>query len=179
VNSITIGDFVTIGDRAMIHCTSKHATTIGDRAIVGSGAICHGCTIEVESVVGVGAQVMDGAVISKHSMVGPGSLVSPGKVIPTGQLWSGVPAVFERDLTEEEIQSIYSTGEETAECAVLHAVEADKTWQMIEMEEYDDEQITTRSPTYYKRLTEEVINDFAFPRKRNNLLITTNMIFVC
>ena len=164
---------MTIGDRAMIHCTSKHATTIGDRAIVGSGAICHGCTIEVESVVGVGAQVMDGAVLQKHSMVGPGSLVGPGKVIPTGQLWSGVPAVFERDLTEEEISSIYTTGEETAECAVHHAVETEKTWQMIDSEEYEDDQITSRNPTYYKRLTEEVIHIYACQRRRYSHLLTT------
>ena len=91
-------------------------------------------------------------------------------MIPTGQLWSGVPAVFERDLTEEEISNIYTIGEESAECAVHHAVEAEKTWQTIESEEYDDDQIASRSPSYYKRLTEEVTICFVLYCQRILLL---------
>lgn len=156
VNSIKIGDRTTIGDRAMIHCTSEHATTIGDRVIVGSGAICHGCTLEDESVVGMGAQVMDGAVVQKHAMVGAGSLVTPGKIVKTGQLWGGIPAIYQRDLTMEEISNIAVIGEENAELAVQHALETSKTWQIIEEEVYDGEQVGDRNPDYFKRLTDEV-----------------------
>ena len=140
----------------MVHCTSEYATSIGNRVIVGSGAICHGCVLEDESVVGTGAQIMDGAVIQKHAMVAAGALVSRGKIVPTGQLWSGVPAIFERELTAEEISNIVVIGEENTELAVLHALENEKTWQMIEHEEYEHEQILDRNPDYYKRLTDEV-----------------------
>lgn len=156
VNSIKIGDRTTIGDRAMIHCTSEHATTIGDRVIVGTGAICHGCTLEDESVVGMGAQIMDGAVVQKHAMVGAGSLVTPGKIVKTGQLWGGIPAIYQRDLTMEEISNIAVIGEENAELAVQHALETAKTWQIIEEEVYDGQQVGFRNPDYFKRLTDEV-----------------------
>ena len=103
----------------------------------------------------MGAQVMDGAIVQKHAMVGAGALVSPGKVVLTGQLWMGIPAVYHRDLTLEEISNIAVIGEENAELAVQHALETAKTWQVIEEEEYDSIQ-ADRNPDYFKRLTDEV-----------------------
>jgi gamma-carbonic anhydrase len=162
VNSIKIGDRTTIGEHAMIHCTSEHATTIGDRVIVGSGAIIHGCTLEDESVVGMGSQVMDGAVVQKHAMVAAGSIVTSGKIVLSGQLWMGIPAVYKRDLTMEEISNIAVIGEENAEQAVQHALENAKTWQVIEEETYDGQQVGDRNPDYFKRLTDEVTNERRF-----------------
>jgi gamma-carbonic anhydrase len=162
VNSIKIGDRTTIGDRAMIHCTSEHATTIGDRVIVGSGAIIHGCTLEDESVVGTGSQVMDGAVVQKHAMVAAGSIVTSGKIVLSGQLWMGIPAIYKRDLTMEEISNIAVIGEENAELAVQHALENAKTWQVIEEETYEGQQVGDRNPDYFKRLTDEVTNERKF-----------------
>ena len=101
---------------------------------------------------------MDGAVVQKHAMVAAGALVSRGKIVPTGQLWSGVPAIFERALTAEEISNIVVIGAENTELAVQHALESEKTWQMIEHEETEHEQILDRNPDYYKRLTEEVFS---------------------
>jgi gamma-carbonic anhydrase len=151
----------------MVHCTSEYSTSIGNRAIVGSGAICHGCVLEDESVVGTGAQIMDGAVVQKHAMVAAGALVSRGKIVPTGQLWSGIPAVFERELTAEEISNIVLVAEENTELAVQHQLESDKTWQMIEQEEFEHEQVLDRNPDYYKRLTEEVYSPKMLPFTTN------------
>ena len=69
MNTITIGEDVTIGDRAMIHCSGiskKHPTSIGNRAVIGAGSIVHGCTLEDECMVGDGAQILDGAKVFIH-----------------------------------------------------------------------------------------------------------------
>ena len=159
MNKITIGDSVTIGDRAMVHVSGlsvNHPTKIGDRVVVGAGAIVHGCTLEDECVVGEGAQVLDGAIVQKHAIVAPGSVVSPKKTVPSGQLWAGVPAVYVRDLTAAEVSSIGKIVSENVEWASLHALETAKSWETIEQEEYDWDQKVNRNESYFKRLTPEV-----------------------
>jgi len=160
VNTIKIGNNVTIGDRAMIHCSGtigNSPTVIGNNVIVGAGAIIHGSTLEDESFVGNGAQVLDGAKVCKHGIVSAGSVVGQGKVVASGQLWGGCPAVYIRDLTAGEISSISSTATENLELATLHAEESAKTWQQIEEDEYIYEQTVYRNPHYYKRLTKEQV----------------------
>ena len=91
-NSITIGDNVTVGDRAMIHVsgtTANKPTTIGNNVIIESGATIHGSTVEDNTYIGSGSQILDGALIKTNSYVGAGSVVAQGKVVPSGQLWAG------------------------------------------------------------------------------------------
>lgn len=103
VNSIRIGKDTNIQDGTICHVTWKtHALTIGDRVTVGHKAILHGCTLEDESFVGMGATVMDGAVVESGAMVAAGALVSPGKVVKSGELWAGVPAKPMRAMTDDE-----------------------------------------------------------------------------
>ena len=156
MNTIKIGKNVTIGDSAMIHCSGAHPTVIGDRVIVNSKAIIHGCILEEESVVGLGAQVMDGAKIEKQGMLCDGGLLSAGKTIPTGQCWAGVPAVFVRNLSKSEIEEIGILSEDNTELSLLHAQENRKDWDTVEMEHFNHEQETERSPDYFKRLSPEV-----------------------
>lgn len=159
VSTITIGDDVTIGDRVMVHVAShprEFPTVIANRVVVGSGAIIHGCELQEGSVIGEGAQVMDGAKVEKNAVVGAGSVVSPGKVIPTGQYWAGVPAKFERMLSPDELASNQALVLENVNFALLHAKENAKTWQVIEEEEYNHEQLAERNSNYYRRLTIEV-----------------------
>lgn len=161
VNSITIGSQVTIGDRAMIHCSGlagNNPTAIGNRVVVGAGAIVHGAILEDESFVGAGAQVMDTAKVQKHGMVAAGSVVASGKVVASGQLWGGVPAVYLRDLTDAEKAGIGAKADENAEWAALHAVEASKKWEEIEDDLEDFEQEHGRADYYYKRLSKEAIS---------------------
>jgi carbonic anhydrase/acetyltransferase-like protein (isoleucine patch superfamily) len=159
VNTITIGDGTSIGDRAMIHCNGglagDYPTRIGNYAVIGAGAIIHGATLEDESFVGAGAQVMDAAVVQKHGMVQAGSVVGSGKVIKSGQLWGGVPAAYIRDLSVEEKQSISAGAAANAEWAIIHATEGSKTWETIRDELDDFEQESNRAPYYYRRLSEE------------------------
>jgi gamma-carbonic anhydrase len=158
VNTITIGEGVTIGDRAMIHCSGiagNNPTVIGNHAVVGAGAIIHGATLEDESLVGAGAQVLDTAKVQKHGMVQAGSIVGSGKIVKSGQLWGGIPAAYIRDLSVEEKQSISAGAATNAEWATVHATEGSKTWETIRDEADDFEQESERAPYYYQRLSEE------------------------
>ena len=159
VNSITIGNDVTIGDMAMIHCSGigmEAPTVIGNRVVVGVGATVHGATLQDESRVGDRATVLDRAVVSKHSIVGAGSLVPTGKVIPSGQLWAGVPACYVRDLSAAEIAGFSSSAFQLAEWAAVHQHECDKTWQTIEDEEEFLDQQNSRHPEYFQPLSDEM-----------------------
>jgi len=160
-SSVKIASGASIGDRVMIHCSNHPKdlpTTVGTNALVGAGAILHGCTLADACMVGSGAQVMDGATIGTQAVVAPGSFVGAGKEVPAGQVWAGVPARYVRDITAEEAAKIVSMALEDAELAGQHAVENVKTWQQIEDEEYDYEQDKGRNESYFRRLSPEAIS---------------------
>lgn len=104
VNDIRIGKRTNIQDNSVIHVTRKvSGTYIGDEVTVGHGAILHACTIGDQAFVGMGACILDEAVLEPRSMLAAGSLLTPRKVVPSGQLWGGAPARYMRDLTQEEL----------------------------------------------------------------------------
>jgi carbonic anhydrase/acetyltransferase-like protein (isoleucine patch superfamily) len=106
VNSIRIGARTNIQDGSIVHVSGgRFATSIGNDVLIGHQCIIHGCRLEDESFIGMGATVMDGCVIESRAMLGAGSLLAPGKVVKSGQLWIGRPARYVRDLTAEEITS--------------------------------------------------------------------------
>ena len=108
VNRIRIGERSNIQDNAVVHVTHHTApTTIGKGVTVGHSAIVHGCTIEDDVLVGMGAIILDKAVIGERSIIGAGALVTGGVNIPPGSLVLGSPAKAVRPLTPEEIESIY------------------------------------------------------------------------
>ena len=93
VNFIRMGDDTNIQDGAVIHCTwQKAGTTIGSRVSVGHNAIVHGCTIEDDVLIGMGAIVMDEVVVGTGSLVAAGAVVLQGTKIEAGMLYAGVPA---------------------------------------------------------------------------------------
>ena len=107
VNSITIGNKVNIQDGACIHCTyEKHATVIGDNVSIGHNAIVHGCTVEENVLIGMGAIVMDRCYIEKNSLIAAGAVLLEGTRVESGSLYAGVPAKKVKDLTPEHFQSI-------------------------------------------------------------------------
>jgi len=107
INFIRIGRCTNIQDNSVLHVTSQTAPLyIGSYVTVGHNAILHGCTVEDYCLVGMGAVVLDKAIVKKRSMVGAGSLVLQNSVIPEGTLVAGVPAKVIRDLTDSEIKSI-------------------------------------------------------------------------
>ena len=107
VNSIRIGRRTNVQDLCRIHVSSRtHPTVVGDDVTLGHRVILHGCTVGDRVLVGMGAIVLDGAVIGEDSIVGAGALVTRGTVIPPGSLVLGTPARVKRRLTEEEKRSI-------------------------------------------------------------------------
>ncbi len=104
VNDIKIGARTNIQDGSVVHTTYQvQGTYIGDDVTIGHSAVLHACTIEDMGFVGMQACVMDGAVVESRGMLAAGSLLTPGKIVPSGQLWSGRPAKFMRDMTREEL----------------------------------------------------------------------------
>lgn len=104
VNTIRMGDKVNIQDNAVIHCTyEKHATTIGNNVSIGHSAIVHGCTVEDNVLIGMGAIVMDRAVVGSNSIVAAGAVVLEGTVIPPGSVYAGVPAKKVKDISPEKV----------------------------------------------------------------------------
>jgi carbonic anhydrase/acetyltransferase-like protein (isoleucine patch superfamily) len=104
VNYIRIGARTNIQDMTMIHVSRRdHPTTIEDEVTVGHSVTLHGCHVERNSLIGIGAIVLDGARIGRHALVAAGSLVSPNTVIPERSLVMGSPAKVKRELTDEEV----------------------------------------------------------------------------
>lgn len=103
VNSITIGKETNIQDGAVIHATYlKAATNIGNRVSVGHNAIVHGCTVEDNVLIGMGAIVMDHAVIQPYCIIAAGSVVLENTICETGYLYAGTPAKKIKPITEEQ-----------------------------------------------------------------------------
>ena len=105
VNSITIGDKVNIQDNTMLHCTyQKYPLTIGNNVSIGHNAIVHGCTIQDNVLIGMGAIVMDDCLVESNSIVGAGSVVTQGTHIQSGEVWGGVPARKLKDISAELLE---------------------------------------------------------------------------
>ena len=115
VNFIRIGARTNVQDGSVIHVSHDgphaklggFATVIGEDVTIGHKAIIHACRIEDAVLIGMGAIVLDGAVVKKHGFVGAGALVSPGKVVGEGELWLGNPARLVRKLDDAQIEALY------------------------------------------------------------------------
>ena len=113
VNRIVIGARSNIQDGTVIHCDSSSPhhpqgfpTLIGEDVLVGHMVMLHGCTLESRAFVGLGAVVMNGALIEGDGMLAAGALLTPGKRIAARQLWGGRPAAYMRDLTDQAIHEM-------------------------------------------------------------------------
>jgi len=104
VSYIRIGARTNIQDMTMIHVSSTFGPTIiEDEVTVGHRVTLHGCHVERQCLIGMGAIVMDEARIGEQSIIAAGALVSPGTIIPPRVLAIGSPARVKRDLTDEEL----------------------------------------------------------------------------
>lgn len=103
-STITIGEGTNVQDNAVIHVGSHHPTTIGSYVTIGHGAIIHGCTIDDNSLIGMGSIILNGAKIGKNCIVAAGAIIPQNKVIPDNSLVMGTPGKIIRQVTDEEIQ---------------------------------------------------------------------------
>jgi len=106
VDRITIGRETNIQDLSMVHCDADTPTIIGDRVTVGHRAILHGCRVEDECIIGMGAIIQNRAVIRRQVVVASGSVVREGFEAPERTLVVGVPAIVKRRLTDSEVDLI-------------------------------------------------------------------------
>lgn len=98
--TITVGKNSNIQDCCVIHGDADNHVTVGENVTVGHGAILHGCTVEDNSLIGMGAVVLDHAVVGTGSIVGAGSVVPVGMEIPPRSLVVGVPAKVKKTLDD-------------------------------------------------------------------------------
>lgn len=103
---ITIGQATNLQDGVLVHCNAGDSVQIGERVTIGHGAILHGCSIESEVLVGMGAIILDGAIIEGGAQVAAGAVVGPGKRVMTNSLWAGCPAKPLRELRDQERSAI-------------------------------------------------------------------------
>jgi carbonic anhydrase/acetyltransferase-like protein (isoleucine patch superfamily) len=103
---ITIGEGTNIQDGSVLHADVGVPLNIGRHVTVGHLVQLHGCTIGDESLIGIGAVVLNHARIGKNCLVGAGSLVTEGKEFPDGSMIMGSPAKVVRQLTPEQIEGL-------------------------------------------------------------------------
>ena len=104
VNFIRMGNKVNVQDGAIIHCTyQKFGTTIGNNVSIGHNAIEHGCVIDDNVLVGMGAIVMDNARIGSNSIIAAGAVVLENTIVEPGTIYAGIPAKKVKDISQELI----------------------------------------------------------------------------
>lgn len=110
VHSITIGNNTNIQDGAVIHCTYQKAKTIiGNNVSIAHNAIVHGCTVNDNVLIGMGAIVMDDAVIGENSVIAAGAVVLAGTHVEPGSIYAGMPARKVKDIGDEMKEVIQRT----------------------------------------------------------------------
>lgn len=119
-NPIIIGKNTNIQDNTVVHISHLYPTIIGDNVTVGHSAIVHACKVGNNTLIGMGAIILDGAEVGNETIIGAGSLVPPGKKIPSGVMVMGSPAKVIRDLTEEEKRSLLISAEKYIEYGNQH-----------------------------------------------------------
>jgi carbonic anhydrase/acetyltransferase-like protein (isoleucine patch superfamily) len=108
---IAVGARTNVQDGAMLHADPGSPLTIGDGVTIGHHAILHGCTVGDNVLVGMGATILNDAVIGADSLVGAGALVTEGKTFPPGSLIVGVPAVAKRTLDADAIARLRASAD--------------------------------------------------------------------
>jgi carbonic anhydrase/acetyltransferase-like protein (isoleucine patch superfamily) len=117
INRIEIGSDSNIQDNAVIHLADDYPCVIGKFVTVGHSAIVHACTVGDEVLVGMGATILDGAVIGEQSIIGANSLVTQGAEIPPGSLVLGSPGKVVRALTEAQRRDLKTWAQKYVENA--------------------------------------------------------------
>ncbi|KAK6115805.1 hypothetical protein DH2020_008074 [Rehmannia glutinosa] len=142
VNSISVGSGTNIQDNALVHVAKSNLsgkvlpTIIGNNVTIGHSAVVHGCTIEDEAFVGMGATLLDGVVIEKNAMVAAGALVRQNTRVPFGEL------------TDEEIAFISQSATNYINLSKVHAAENAKSFDEIEFEKMLRKKFARRDEEY-------------------------------
>ncbi|MBB09138.1 MAG: gamma carbonic anhydrase family protein [Roseibacillus sp.] len=106
IHEIEVGPRSNVQDNAVLHVESNRGCYLGELVTIGHGAIVHACTVSDEVLVGMGATVLDGAVIGERSIIGANALVTMNMDIPPGSLVLGSPGKVVRQLSREEQKEV-------------------------------------------------------------------------
>ena len=127
IHRIEIGAGSNIQDGSILHVSHDSRFMPGgapvivhERVTVGHQVVLHGCEIGERSLIGIGARVLDRAVVEPRTMVGAGALVTPGQVLAGGYLWLGAPARRARALTDQELEYLDYVAENYIQLAARH-----------------------------------------------------------
>lgn len=102
VHKIRMGNKVNVQDGAIIHCTyQKASTTIGNNVSIGHRAIVHGCTIKDNVLIGMGAIVMDHAIVEENVLIAAGAVVLENSHLESGFIYAGIPAKKVKSLSKD------------------------------------------------------------------------------
>jgi carbonic anhydrase/acetyltransferase-like protein (isoleucine patch superfamily) len=119
-DSISIGDGSNVQDNVSMHTDAGIQLVVGKGVSIGHNAVVHGCVIEDDCLIGMGAVVLNRAVIGTGSLVAAGAVVLEDTLVPAGSLVAGVPAKVRRALTDEEIAGIRSNAARYVDLAAKH-----------------------------------------------------------
>ena len=106
IHEIEVGPLSNVQDNAVLHVESNRGCYLGELVTIGHGAIVHACTVSDEVLIGMGATVLDGAVIGERSIIGANALVTMNMDIPPGSLVLGSPGKVVRQLSREEQKEV-------------------------------------------------------------------------
>ncbi|SLM93977.1 carbonic anhydrase, family 3 [Brachybacterium faecium] len=120
MDTITIGERSNIQDGCVAHTDPGHPVVVGAGVSVGHRAVLHGCTVEDDALIGMGAVVLNGAVVGAGSLVAAGAVVTEGMQIPPGSLVAGVPAKVRKELDEEAVESLRQNARTYVDLAARH-----------------------------------------------------------
>jgi gamma-carbonic anhydrase len=104
-----------VQDNSVLHVTPEFPCIVGDFVTIGHRAVVHACRVMNNVRIGIGAVVLDGAVVEEGAQVGAGALVPPGKVVPAGWLVMGVPAKPIRKMNAAELEDILKNARDSIE----------------------------------------------------------------
>ena len=119
-DSITIGEGSNVQDNVSMHTDAGIQLVVGRGVSIGHNAVVHGCVIEDDCLIGMGAVVLNRAVIGTGSLIAAGAVVLEDTVIPPGSLVAGVPAKVRRELTADERQGVRLNASRYVELAARH-----------------------------------------------------------
>ena len=115
--TITVGKGSNIQDGSVLHADYGFPLSLGERVTVGHQVMLHGCTIGDETLIGIGATVLNGAKIGRNCLVGARALITEGKEFPDGSMIFGSPAKVVRTLTPEQVEGLRRSAEHYMENA--------------------------------------------------------------